>query len=316
MSALSQQPPVICLLGPTASGKTEAAIALAERGDIDVISVDSAMIYKDMDIGTAKPDRETLARVPHQLVDIREPTGNYSAGNFLDDALAAIAVSHENGRIPVLVGGTMMYFKVLFDGMATLPKADPAVRERLNARAAIEGWPALHRELAALDPLAASRIRATDSQRLQRALEVIELSGQKLSDLQAAGEHESTLRFVKIALINEDRKLLHERIAARFEVMLAAGFEHEVRALLAREGMHAGKPSMRAVGYRQMAEFINGEIEQAQAIADAKTATRRLAKRQFTWLRSMSQLIAVDPIEIDYLDRIKKIVAQEIKISS
>lgn len=301
---MDSRAPVLCLLGPTASGKTEAAITLHQRGDIDVISVDSAMVYRGFDIGSAKPDVDLLRTVPHQLVDVREPFETYSVADFVDDATKAIRRSHAAGRVPLLVGGTMLYFLRLFDGLASLPAADPQIRTRLDAEAASLGWPALHARLATIDPQAAARIAPADAQRIQRALEVYEMTSTPISQLQQQRTQPSPFNFCRLALINNDRSLLHARISERFDQMLADGFVAEVAGLLARPRMSADLPSMRAVGYRQLARHLSGEIDLPQAVADAKTATRRLAKRQFTWLRGMSELNCVDPLESGASDRI------------
>ena len=302
--------PVVCLLGPTASGKTAAAIALHERGDVDIISVDSAMVYRGMDIGTAKPEPAVLAQAPHQLVDICEPETRYSVADFIDDAERCIARSHAAGRLPLLVGGTMLYFKRLFDGLARLPSADPAVREQLDALAAREGWPAMHERLARVDANAAARISPNDAQRIQRALEVHAITGRPISELQqapaGAGEDYD---FLKIALFSDDRAALHARISERFDAMLSAGFEQEVAGLLARPGISRDLPSMRSVGYRQVSNYLCGDCDRAHAVAAAKTATRRLAKRQYTWLRGMHGLQPLDPLEVATFSRISDLVA-------
>ncbi len=311
---MSNQPeavrqPVICLLGPTASGKTEAALKLHARGDIDIVSVDSALVYRGMNIGTAKPSPELLADVPHALVDICDPEMRYSVADFLRDAQRCIAASHAAGRIPVLVGGTMLYFKRLFDGLAQLPDANPAIRAEIDRAAEQLGWMAMHRRLADIDPAAAQRIAPADTQRIQRALEVHAITGRAITELQLeAAATPSDYAYLKIALIGDDRAALHERIARRFDDMLEGGFEDEVRGLLARPGLERDASSMRSVGYRQIAGYLAGETSRAQAIADAKTATRRLAKRQHTWLRGMAGLQRVDPLEVAPFTRISDLV--------
>ena len=274
-------------MGPTASGKTALACELSERFPLDLVSVDSALVYRGMDIGTAKPDLATLARYPHALVDIRDPGQPYSAADFCADALPAMRRISARGRVPLLVGGTGLYFRALQQGLSDLPQADPAVRTRLAAEARQSGWPALHARLARLDPLAADRIGHNDVQRLQRALEVIELTGRPLSELQRGG---MTTRFpwrvLRLALLPADRSLLHERIARRFDVMLADGFLDEVRALRIRGDLHADLPAIRAVGYRQAWEHLDGRTDPAEFRDRAVFATRQLAKRQITWLRS------------------------------
>lgn len=272
-------------MGPTASGKTELALALARRLPLDLISVDSAMVYRHMDIGSGKPDPATLARFPHRLVDIREPWEQYSAGEFAADAARAIAGAEAAGRIPFLVGGTFLYFRSLLEGLSPLPAADPAVRAMLEARAARDGWPALHAELGRADPAAAARIAATDRQRIQRALEVLELTGQPISALQGRRTAAPAHRFLRVGLVPGDRGVLAERIRQRLHAMLEQGFVGEVERLLALPGMAPDRPALRAVGYRQLLPLVAGACTRAEAEARALTATRQLAKRQLTWLR-------------------------------
>jgi tRNA dimethylallyltransferase len=286
----------LCLAGPTASGKSAAAMAIAaalgRSRPVEILSVDSALVYRDMDIGTAKPSRADRAAVPHHLIDIVEPSERYSAARFVADAGAAIAAIRGRGALPLLVGGTMLYFKALFDGLDTLPPADPRVRAELDERASREGWPALHAELASVDPASAARLAPRDGQRIQRALEVHRLTGRALSDWHtAAAGHEPPL----IVLEPIDRAWLHARIAARFEAMLAAGFVDEVRALRGRDDLDAELPSMRAVGYRQAWAALDADrLETLPATAIA--ATRQLAKRQMTWLRALPwrEVVACD----------------------
>jgi tRNA dimethylallyltransferase len=316
MSAPAPIPPVVCLFGPTAAGKTEAAITLADTGPFDIVSVDSAMVYRGLDIGTAKPDAETLARAPHQLVDIRDPEDAYSVGDFVTDATAAIRRSHDAGRVPLLVGGTMLYFRTLFDGLADLPRGDPGLRDEIERRASALGWPALHRELAAVDPDAARRIRPNDSQRIQRALEVYRLTGKPISALHRAAAPKAEFDYLRIALYPRDRAELHRRIALRLRQMLDAGFVDEVRRLLSRPGVTVELPSMRAVGYRQIAAYVLGEATLEDAGRDAATATRRLAKRQFTWMRSTPGVHRVDPLEVGYLDRILNLAHRFLAVSA
>lgn len=275
----------VCLMGPTATGKTDLAMALADRLPLGLVSVDSAMVYRYLDIGSGKPAPDVLARYPHRLVDIRDPWEQYSAGEFAADASQVIRDISASGRIPLLVGGTFLYFRSLVQGLADLPAANPALRAELEARAAREGWPALHAELARFDPAAAARIGATDRQRIQRALEVRLLTGQPISALQArpaAGERGS---FFRIGLLPRDRPALAERIALRFQGMLERGFIDEVERLLSLPEMHADRPALRAVGYRQIAQFVGGRCTRAEAERQALAATRQLAKRQLTWLR-------------------------------
>ena len=279
---------MVLLMGPTASGKSALALALAARFPIEIVSVDSAQIYRGMDIGTAKPDAATRTRVPHHLIDIVDPTGAYSAARFRTDALAAIGAIRARSRIPLLVGGTMLYFKALRDGLSVLPSADPAIRARLDSRAAARGWPALHAELARIDPPTAARLEPTDAQRIQRALEVFEATGTPMSQLLGTRSHAPDLgELLSVALVPSDRARLHAAIAERFDAMLADGLVAELEGLRARFELHPELPSMRCVGYRQAWEFIDGEIDAAALRAKGIAATRQLAKRQFTWLRSL-----------------------------
>lgn len=301
--------PVVCLMGPTASGKTEVALQLAHEFPVDLISVDSAQVYRGMDIGTAKPDADLLRRVPHRLIDIRDPEERYSAGEFVRDASAEIDASIKRGRIPLLVGGTMMYFRALTEGIAELPGADADIRAAIDGEAESAGWPALHCQLAEIDPQAAARINPNDSQRIQRALEVFRLSGRSLSSWQARkSANSSSMRrqnkFLKVALMVDSRAVLHERISARWQIMLDAGFIEEVETLMARPGLTAAHPSMRAVGYRQIWSYLDGRAPREEASAKALAVTRQLAKRQLTWLRSEQNMISVNPLETDALDTI------------
>ena len=283
-------------MGPTAAGKTGHAVDLVQRLPLDIISVDSALVYRGMDIGTAKPDPETLARAPHRLIDIREPEEPYSAADFRDDAWAEMESIWAAGRTPLLVGGTVLYFKALLEGLAPLPPADDALRAALALRAEREGWPALHRELAAVDPVAAARIEPADSQRIQRALEVHTLTGQPLSELQKAGNPGAPdLEVLKIVLSPRERSVLHQRIAERFDAMIAEGFEAEARLLRARPGFDAVLPAFRAVGYRQAWPWLEGEIGFETFREQALAATRQLAKRQLTGLRGDDAALWYDP---------------------
>ena len=281
--------PAVLLLGPTASGKSALALALAERFDVEIVSVDSAQIYRGMDIGTAKPDAATRERVTHHLIDIVDPTEAYSAARFRADALAAAGEIRARGRVPLFVGGTMLYFKALIEGLSALPRAEPEVRARIDARAAVEGWPALHASLAEVDPAAAARLDPADAQRIQRALEVFEITGKPLSALQGARETGDALGpAMPVAIVPPDRAALHAVIAERFDAMLAAGLVDELRKLRVRHALAPGLPSMRCVGYRQAWEFLEGDIDAAGLRAKGIAATRQLAKRQFTWLRAMT----------------------------
>jgi tRNA dimethylallyltransferase len=279
--------PAILLMGPTASGKTELALDLARALPAEIVSVDSALVYREMDIGTAKPSRELRREIPHHLIDLLDPSAAYSAGRFRRDALAAMEEIQARGKVPILVGGTMLYFRVLQRGLADLPEASADVRAELDEAAAERGWPALHAELARVDPVAAARIQPADSQRIQRALEVWRLSGVPLSALQAAGEQAlQGWRFLKLGLAPGSRPELHAAIERRFRAMMDAGLLAEVERLHSRADLHPGLPSIRAVGYRQLWAFLAGDCSLEVATQNAITATRRLAKRQWTWLRA------------------------------
>lgn len=274
-------------MGPTGAGKTEAALELVRRLPLEIVSVDSAMVYRGMDIGTAKPDAATRARVPHHLVDILDPAQRYSTGRFLEDARRVMADIRARARVPLLVGGTMLYFRALQSGLAELPAADPALRRRLDARAAREGWPALHAELVRRDPRAAAAIRPGDRQRIQRALEILELTGRPPSTLRHEALRTGSRRGdLKIVLAPAARQALAARIAARFLQMMELGFLEEVRVLYGRGDLDAQLPSMRAVGYRQLWQHLAGDSSLAEAVERGIAATRQLAKRQLTWLRA------------------------------
>lgn len=293
--AVDQRPLAIFLMGPTASGKTALACALSEHYAVDLVSVDSALVYRGMDIGTAKPDGQTLTRYPHALVDIRDPSQPYSAADFCMDAVASMRQVSARGRVPLLVGGTGLYFRALQQGLSDLPQADPRVRARLAAEAEALGWATLHRRLSTLDPVAAARISCNDVQRLQRALEVIELTGRPLSEQQQGSQVTFPWRVLKLALLPPDRRVLHDRIVRRFDAMLADGFLDEVRLLRKRGDLHADLPAIRAVGYRQAWEYLDGHTDQATFRDRAIFATRQLAKRQITWLRSDHAARVFDP---------------------
>jgi tRNA dimethylallyltransferase len=292
-------------MGPTASGKTALAVELVKRYPMDIISVDSALVYRGMNIGTAKPGADVLAVAPHRLIDIRDPSEAYSAADFREDALLAMAEITKRGRIPLLVGGTFLYFRALQNGLSDMPAADPAIRARLEAVACRDGWEALHARLAAVDPESAARIHATDPQRIQRALEVYELTGKTMSALHAQSTaRDFPYRVLKLALIPEDRLLLHEQIAIRFQQMLADGLLKEVKKLFERSELSADLPAMRAVGYRQVWRYLSGQLAYEAMVEQAIIATRQYAKRQLTWLRSESDLERLAAGNSDILDRI------------
>jgi tRNA dimethylallyltransferase len=288
-------PPAIALIGPTASGKTELAFAIADRFPVEIVSLDSAQVFIDMDIGTAKPDQATLARYPHRLIDLITPEERYSAAQFRADALRVMDEIVARGKVPLLVGGTMLYYKALREGLADLPEADPALRAAIDAEAAAHGWPALHAELAKGDPATAARLAPNDSQRIQRALEVLRLTGRPLGDFwtdQKAAP--PPYRLFTVALVAPERKILHERIERRFHAMLAAGLVGEVEMLRAKYRLTAELPSMRCVGYRQVWEMLAGHLPRAELADRGTFATRQFAKRQLTWLRSLDAAGAID----------------------
>ncbi len=303
----------ILLMGPTASGKTDLAIHLCERFPCDVISVDSALVYRGMDIGTARPDPDTLVRTPHRLIGFRDPEESYSAGEFVRDAYAEMDAIFAAGRIPLLAGGTMMYFRALTQGIAELPGADEDIRAAIDAEAAERGWPAMHAELAQVDPEAAQRIKPNDRQRIQRALEVWRSSGTALSDWHGNREPaRDDIAYVKIGLNIEPRRLLHERIAARLRAMVEDGFVDEVARLRERPGLTADHPSMRSVGYRQFWQHLDGEFDLDEARRRALYATRQLAKRQITWLRSETDVFICNPLEAGAIDAISAFLARSL----
>ncbi len=303
--------PAIFLMGPTAAGKTDAAIRLHEQHQADIISVDSALVYRGMDIGTAKPDSKTLQRAPHALIDIREPWQPYSASDFRRDARQLMQQSWDNQRIPLLAGGTMLYYKALQQGLSSLPSADETIRAELAQQAAQHGWPMLHERLQQIDPESAERIHANDSQRLSRALEVYEITGQTMTALYAQDSEQGlAVKPLKIIISPADRALLHARIEQRFKQMLDVGFLDEVKALLADKRNHADLPALRSVGYRQAIEHLNGGTDYEEFVYKGIVATRQLAKRQLTWLRKEDNAVWLDPTEPDYLDTLDSLVEE------
>ena len=297
--SVSIYPPAIFLMGPTASGKTALAVSLVERFPLEIISVDSALVYRDMNIGTAKPDAATLARAPHHLLDIRDPTESYSAAAFCADAQRLMADITARGKVPLLVGGTMLYFRALLQGLDDLPRADPALRKKLEIEAASRGWPALHVELAHIDPLTAKRLSPNDSQRIGRALEVYQLTGKPMSAQLDQAQSALPYHVLQLALIPSDRAVLHQRIATRFDAMLAEGLLDEVEALRQTYTLTSDLPAMRAVGYRQAWAFLEGAIDRVGLREQGLAATRQLAKRQLTWLRSWPDAVALDALADD-----------------
>ncbi len=300
MTSSVERPAVVFLMGPTASGKTALATTIAQHLDVDLVSVDSSLVYRGLDIGSAKPDRETLARFPHALVDVREPWQTYSAADFAEDAASQIRRSHDLGRIPLLVGGTGLYFRALERGLSELPASDPQLRSQLANEAALVGWPALHARLAGLDPVAGTRIHPNDAQRIGRALEVIAISGRALSAQQLAPlKRNEDWRILKLAIATPDREALHSRIAERLDAMWSAGFLEEVRQLLANPSFDPAWTSMRAVGYRQSLQHLRGDFDFAECRRRALFASRQLAKRQLTWLRGERDSIGVSASNSD-----------------
>jgi len=298
----------VLLAGPTGAGKSDLALELAQRFPVEIVSVDSAQVYRGMDIGTAKPAADVRERVPHHLIDVCDPSEAYSAGRFRRDALELIGAIRSRGRVPLLVGGTMLYFRALTRGIAPLPEADPAIRAAIDRRAQAVGWPALHAELAAHDPEAAARIRPADGQRIQRALEVLEITGERLSRLQRLA-HPPPLAFAAFALVPGDRAGLYARLDARFRAMMEAGLLEEARALRARGDLSPDLPSLRSVGYRQLWAHLEGRSSLADAVAAGQRATRNLAKRQLTWVRSESAWQLVRGLENEELAPIVEVMS-------
>lgn len=308
-------PPAIFIMGPTASGKTGLAVELYQHLPVELISVDSALVFKDMDIGTAKPVASILARAPHHLIDLIPPTEVYSAATFRNDALKLMAEITARGKVPLLVGGTMLYFKALQGGLSQLPEADPNVRQKLDAQAAQIGWPAMHDKLAEIDPETAARLEPADAQRVQRALEVYEISGKTMTELhQSSMSDKLPYQLLKIALTPSDRSVLHDRIAIRFDDMLKQGFVDEVKRLLLKyPSLNADMPSMRCVGYRQALEHLAGNYDVAELRDRGIFATRQLAKRQLTWLRGMDDTFEVNCLNPKMLEMVLNEINQVIK---
>ncbi len=309
------KPLAVAIMGPTASGKTAAALAIAQQLPSEIISVDSALVYRGMDIGTAKPTPDELAAVPHHLIDILDPKDAYSVRQFRDDALRLVAEIQSRGKLPLLVGGTMLYFKGLRDGLDDLPQADPALRAQIDMEIARHGIAALHARLKELDPLTAERLKPTDTQRIQRAMEIILLTGQPMSSLLAKSETPALpFELLPIALEPSDRSVLHARIAERFDKMLAAkpGLLDEVETLRTRGDLHPGLPSMRCVGYRQAWEYLDGQITRDELREKGIAATRQLAKRQLTWLRGMEDRIVIDCLSPDAPSQVLETIGNRI----
>jgi len=290
MSRVAGKSSVFALLGPTAGGKSRLAMQLADTHPVEIISIDSVQVYRGMDIGTAKPSAAERRAVPHHLIDLIDPTERYSAGRFREDAIRVAGEILARNRMPLFVGGTMLYYRALSQGIDALPQAEPGLRAQLDARAARHGWPALHADLARVDPVSAARLAPNDAQRIQRALEVWELTGRPISELQRAGGAALPFNLKAFALVPAERAPLHQRIAARFDAMLKAGLVDELRDLRAKHDLHPGLPSMRAVGYRQAWQFLEGQVTAEELRESGIAATRQLAKRQLTWLRSLPGL--------------------------
>ena len=301
-------------MGPTAAGKTSLAVELVQHLPMEIISVDSALVYRGMNIGTGKPDAATLALAPHYLIDIRDPTEAYSAAAFRADALALMQQITQRGHIPLLVGGTMLYFRALLRGLDDLPQANAALRAQIEAEAAAQGWPALHAELAQHDPITATRLQPTDAQRIQRALEVLRVSGLPLSAQLTAAHSELPYRVLQLALLPSDRSQLHQRIAARFDAMLAQGLLEELAALRQKFALHAGMSAMRCVGYRQAWEYLEDEIDQTTLREKGIAATRQLAKRQLTWLRSWPEAMVLDCLADDLETRARAHIERHLQV--
>ena len=307
---LPTQAPLICIAGPTASGKSAAARAIAQRWPVEIINVDSATIYRGMDIGTAKPSTQERVEVTHHLLDIIDPADSYSVASFRSDALQCVRDIQSRGRLPLLVGGTMMYFKALRDGLNDLPAADPEIRKVLESRAAAEGWPAMHTWLKTIDPITAQRLSPNDSQRIGRALEIWQISGQPMSALIGATQPaDEPVATITVSLEPLERSLLHARIAERFDQMLELGLLTEVQALHARGDLHPALPSIRCVGYRQLWAMLEGKLDLKQAKEQAISATRQLAKRQITWLRSQPERHIIDACSPSAIDQVVKAIS-------
>lgn len=300
-------------MGPTAAGKTDLALALAKRFPVEIISVDSALVYRGMDIGTAKPDAKTLHDYPHHLVDIIDPADRYSVGSFRQDALRLMADITQRGKIPLLVGGTMLYFKALQEGLSDLPSSDPKIRVALEAEIEQFGLAHLHERLSKVDPVSAARIHMNDPQRIQRALEVYEITGKSMTELTKEPEQTLPYNVIKIIVSPADRAILHQRIADRYKLMMSAGFLDEVRALFEREDCHVDLPAIRAVGYRQAWAYLDGEYDQETLVEKAIIATRQMAKRQLTWLRAQQDGVWFDSGSGLPVDQVVSYVEQKLK---
>ncbi|WGW00041.1 tRNA (adenosine(37)-N6)-dimethylallyltransferase MiaA [Vibrio sp. YMD68] len=307
-----QLPLALFLMGPTASGKTDLAIRLRQKFPVEIISVDSALIYKGMDIGTAKPDEHELSLAPHRLIDILDPSEAYSAADFRSDALSEMNRIVSEGKIPLLVGGTMLYYKALLEGLSPLPAADPIIRKEIEQEAQDSGWQVLHDQLREIDPVSAERIHPNDPQRLSRALEVYRISGKTLTELTETKGESLPFRVKQFAIAPKERAEIHRRIELRFSKMMEAGFEEEVKVLYAREDLHPELPSIRCVGYRQMWDYLDGKCDKEEAVFRGICATRQLAKRQITWLRSWDDLTWLDSENVEHaLETLSNAIASD-----
>lgn len=305
MTKRSDLPTAIFLMGPTASGKTDLAIQLVESGLCEIISVDSALIYRDMDIGTAKPTQAELNRAPHRLINILDPCESYSVAQFRREALQEMDTVTRRGKVPLLVGGTMMYYKALIDGISSLPESDQGIRQQINEEAQNKGWQALHDELQQVDPVSAARIHPNDPQRLTRAIEVFRITGKNLTELTASKSSSIPYNILQLAIAPDDRSVLHQRIERRFDIMLDSGFEQEVQQLMERGDLHLDMPSMRCVGYRQMWLYLQGKYDFDEMRYRGIVATRQLAKRQLTWLRGWPELHWLDTFSAENSNRVQ-----------
>lgn len=304
-SGINDALPVIAIMGPTASGKTGLALDIAKQADCEIISVDSALVYRTMDIGTAKPTKQEMDEVPHWLINTLDPSESYSVAEFCTDAINLIGDIHDRNRVPILVGGTMMYFNALINGISPLPKSDEEVRAQIETKAKLVGWKALHDELSRVDPVSANRIHPNDPQRLLRALEVFHSTGKSLTEWQQQKGVPCPYAITQFAIAPQDRAILHERIAQRFDLMLAEGFVDEVKKLYERGDLHEDLPSIRSVGYRQVWQYLEGQLSKEEMRERGIIATRQLAKRQLTWLRGWQNLSWLDTFAKDNLTEIR-----------
>jgi len=305
---------VITLRGPTASGKTDLAISLIKELPLEIISVDSVMVYRGLDIGSAKPNQQTLDQYPHHLINISDPDNNYSLGKFFKDVNKAIQIIAENKKIPILVGGTMMYFNILSKGLSNLPSSDDEIRKKIEHQAEVMGWPELHKKLSEVDPISATKIKPNDKQRIQRALEVIELTGKPLSEFFKDQQHIQDYNFFNISLFATNRDRLYQRINSRFSKMLNDGLVDEVKGLLESTNISSSNNSMKSIGYREICAFLDNKLSLKEAEQNATMATRRLAKRQITWLRSLKDHNSYDILENNLIQKIQDLIYQEFKL--